>query len=250
MAPDQSLCVQPFPTQSVEPSMDAELRQKIIAAPELLLEDVELMRTLVDAHGRAMGGNIIDMRGIAMQRLEARLDRLEDTHRSVIAAAYDNLAGTQQVHRAILALLEAPKFDAFLTALEGEVAGILRLDAVRLLLETKEPQADPTLKRFATVLGIVPAGFAQDYLGLSRPSGRVVTLRGLPAGSPLPVYGELSAEIRSEACLRLDLGEGRLPGLLLLGARDANVFSAQQGTDLMVFFTQAFERVMRRWLDT
>ena len=229
--------------------MDADLRQKIIASPELLLEDVELMRALVAAHDRAMGDNIIDMRGIAMQRLEARLDRLEDTHRSVIAAAYDNLAGTQQVHRAILALLEAPKFDTFLAALENEVAGILRLDAVRLLLETKDTAGDPTLDRFATVLGIVPAGFAQGYLGQSRPSGRIVTLRGLPGGSPLPVYGALSPEIRSEACLRLDLGEGRLPGLLLMGARDESLFSAQQGTDLMVFFTEVFERVMRRWLD-
>ena len=49
------------------------------------------MRALIAANERAMGGNIVDLRGIAMERLEARLDRLEDTHRSVIAAAYENL---------------------------------------------------------------------------------------------------------------------------------------------------------------
>ena len=53
-----------------------------------------------------MGGNIVDIRGIAMERLEHRLDRLEDTHRSVIAAAYENLAGTNQIHRAILRMMD------------------------------------------------------------------------------------------------------------------------------------------------
>ncbi len=52
-----------------------------------------------------MGHNVVDLRGIAMERLEERLDRLEDTHRSVIAAAYDNLAGTNSIHRAVLRLL-------------------------------------------------------------------------------------------------------------------------------------------------
>ena len=61
------------------------------------------MRALVAANERALGSNVVDLRGIAMERLEARLDRLEDTHRSVIAAAYENLAGTNQIQRNIIA---------------------------------------------------------------------------------------------------------------------------------------------------
>ena len=64
-----------------------ELRDKLLAEPEVILEDRDLMRALIAANERAMGANIVDLRGIAMERLEARLDRLEDTHRSVIAAA-------------------------------------------------------------------------------------------------------------------------------------------------------------------
>ena len=89
-----------------KPAMNDELREKIIAQPEVILEDQDLMRALIAANERAMGGNIVDLRGIAMERLEARLDRLEDTHRSVIAAAYENLAGTNQIHRAILRMLD------------------------------------------------------------------------------------------------------------------------------------------------
>ena len=68
-------------------SIAADLRDRLIAEPEVILEDRDLMRALIAANERAMGANIVDLRGIAMERLEARLDRLEDTHRSVIAAA-------------------------------------------------------------------------------------------------------------------------------------------------------------------
>jgi len=81
--------------------IEPDLRDRIIAEPEVILEDRDLMRALIAANERAMGTNVVDLRGIGMERLEARLERLEDTHRSVIAAAYENLAGTNQVHRAI-----------------------------------------------------------------------------------------------------------------------------------------------------
>ncbi len=83
-------------TQRIEES----IRDSIISRPDIILDDKDLMQALIAANERAMGGNIVDLRGIAMERLEARLDRLEDTHRSVIAAAYENLAGTNQIHRA------------------------------------------------------------------------------------------------------------------------------------------------------
>ena len=93
--------------QSTMSSIPAEtpdtLRQKIIEKPDMVLDDPAVMNALVAANERAMGSNIVDLRGIAMERLEARLDRLEDTHRSVIAAAYENLAGTNQIHRLIIA---------------------------------------------------------------------------------------------------------------------------------------------------
>ena len=72
--------------------IDESLRSALMERPDLLLEDADLMRALVAANERAMGANIVDLRGIAMERLEARLDRLEETHRSVIAAAYENTA--------------------------------------------------------------------------------------------------------------------------------------------------------------
>ena len=132
---------------SGKPEMEEALREHIIAQPDVILEDQDLMRALVSANERAMGENIVDLRGIAMKRLETRLDRLEDTHRSVIAAAYENLAGTNQVHRAVLRMLDPFEFETFLTGLSGEVAHILRVDTIRLVLETVQKESDPVVKK-------------------------------------------------------------------------------------------------------
>ena len=62
------------------------------------------------------------------------------------------------------------------------------------------------------------------------------------------MFGDKADYVRSEACLRLNLGDGRLPGMLVFGAEDPHQFTPQQGTDLLTFFAGVFERVMRRWL--
>ncbi|MGA0924383.1 MAG: DUF484 domain-containing protein, partial [Lutimaribacter sp.] len=71
---------------TTKPKIDEAVRDQILAQPDVVLEDADLMRALVLANDRAMGSNIVDLRGLAMERLEARLTRLEDTHRNVIAA--------------------------------------------------------------------------------------------------------------------------------------------------------------------
>ena len=228
--------------------IDDALREKIITDPDMILDDQDLMQALIAANEKSMGGNIVDLRGIAMERLEARLDRLEDTHRSVIAAAYENLAGTNQIHRAILRMLDPVEFEPFLHNLGGEVAEILRVDSVRLVLESAQSDDEPAIKRLGDVLSVAEPGFVDDYLSGGRNVPiRQVTLRQMQSGTTT-IYGEKSDWIRSEACLKLDFGEGRLPGLLVMGAEDPHQFTPQQGTDLLAFFAGVFERAMRRWL--
>ncbi|WP_425045888.1 DUF484 family protein [Primorskyibacter sp. S87] len=233
---------------SSSPTLAEDLRAAIIAKPDVVLEDSDVMRALVAANEKSMGGNIIDLRGIAMERLEARLDRLEDTHRSVIAAAYDNLAGTNLVHRAILRMLDPTDFETFLEDLGGEVAEILRVDAAALMLESVQNKANPAVQRLDQVLRVVEPGYIDTYVTQNRGGPiRQVTLRQIHGGDQ-QIFGERADWIRSEACIRLDLGEGRLPGLFLMGSEDPHQFTPQQGTDLLTFFAGVFERSMRHWL--
>ncbi|GGE34116.1 tyrosine recombinase XerC [Primorskyibacter flagellatus] len=231
------------------PNIDATLREKILAEPAAILDDRDLMHALIAANDRAIGSNVVDLRGIAMERLEARLDRLEDTHRSVIAAAYENLAGTNQVHRAVLRMLDPMDFEAFLRDLAGEVADTLGVDHMHLVLETVQTGDDPAVNRLGGVLRVVRPGFCNDYADGGRGAPpRQVTLRQVQAGNRT-IYGEAADYVRSEACLRLNFGPGRLPGMLVMGAEDPHQFTPQHGTDLLGFFAGVFERQMRRWLD-
>ncbi|WP_300032037.1 DUF484 family protein [uncultured Roseobacter sp.] len=233
---------------TTKPKIEDALREAILSRPDVILDDKDVMNALVAANEKAMGANIVDMRGIAMERLEARLDRLEDTHRSVIAAAYENLAGTNQVHRAILRMLDPVEFESFVQDLGGEVAEILRVDMVRLVLETDQADTVPGLERLGDVLSLAEPGFIAGYIAQGRGGGtRQVTLRQVQ-GDPGGIYGDKADWIRSEACLKLDFGPGRLPGMLVLAAEDPHMFGPQQGSDLLIFFAGVFERIMRRWL--
>lgn len=230
--------------------IEPDLRKIILSRPERLLDDRDVMKALVAANERAMGSNVVDLRAIAMQRLENTLNRLEDTHRSVIAAAYENLAGTNQIHRAILLLLEATSFETFMAKLSGEVAEILRINDVRLVLETvqEDGTSDPVLRRFGEMMQVGPRGFVGNYLTNGKSAApKPVVLRRITALAAT-VYGSRAADIRSEALMKLDFGDGRLPAMLVFGSEDPHMFKALQGTDLLAFFAGAFERMMRQWL--
>lgn len=228
--------------------IDDDMRARILADPDAVLDDLEVMRALLGANEQTMGGNIVDMRGMAMERLEGRLGRLEETHRAVIAAAYENLAGTNQVHRAVLALLDPTRFEDFVTVLAGEVRDILRVDTVRLVLESNRPDGEPALARLGGVLHVAAPGEVAAYMANGRAATRrhVILRQDIPDGAA--IHGPRDRAIRSEAIMRLDLGAGRLPGMLVMGSEDAAQFRPGQGTDLLGFFAAVFERAMRRWL--
>lgn len=230
------------------PKIEDAVRAAIISRPDAILDDSDVMKALIAENERSMGPNIVDLRGIAMDRMETRLDRLENTHRSVIAAAYENVAGTQQIHRAILRLLEPTSFETVLEDLGGEIADILRVDVAKLVLEAEKCTAEREIIPLTHGLTVADPGFVASYLAQNRDGApRQITLRQIQRGSGL-VYGVKAEQIRSEACLMLDLGPNRLPGMLVLGAVDETVFGPHQGTDLLLFFAGAFERVVRRWL--
>ncbi|MBD9526142.1 MULTISPECIES: DUF484 family protein [Paracoccus] len=223
-----------------------DLRARLLARPELILSDRDLMRALIGAREADFGDNVVDIRGRAMEALETRLDRLETAHESVISAAYDNQSGMNTIHRAVLSLLEPMDFEAFLENLESSVAPILRVETLRLIMEsgTAAPPRD-----VAGPLGIVPTGTVADLIsgGRRAPRGDDIILRRA-AEQTLPHHGTSRAPIRSEALLPIDLGPGRFPALLLMGSADLSRFNPAHGTDLLRFFGQAFRLVLISWL--
>ncbi len=221
-----------------------QLKFNILNNPEIILEDLDVMRAILHAHDDANGDKVVDLRNVFVERLEDRLDKLEDTHRNVIAAAYDNMSGTSQVQRAVLAALDPRDFPAFLDTVQTEIADILAVDVVRLCIESNTK--DGPLPH-AVITPLEP-GQINAYLTDGRDTpARKITLRSVSKSKAL-VYTAAAGRVKSEALMRLDLGQKRLPALLALGSTEVDRFSPDQGVDLLMFFTTAFERILRRWV--
>ncbi|KGJ02569.1 hypothetical protein IT41_16965 [Paracoccus halophilus] len=236
------------PADAAAAALSEDERARLLARPELILADRDLMRALIGAREAEVGENVIDIRGRAMQALEARLERLEAAHETVISAAYDNQSGMNTVHRAVLSLLEPMDFEGFLENLETAIAPILRVETLRLVMEAG---GDLPAPEATGPLVIVPAGTVGGLISAGRrsPRGDDIVLRRA-ARETLPIHGEARAPIQSEALMPIDLGPGRLPALLVIGSADTGRFNPAQGTDLLRFFGQAFRLVLLSWLRT
>jgi len=218
------------------------IRSLILADPELVLSDDMVMRALLGATAKG-ARNIVDLRDKLVERLEQRLTKLVRANRSVIAAAYENVAGTQQVHRAVLSLLDAADLGEFLRLLTRDVPAMVGVDEARICLETEIDTVRPATQ-LAEGLGqrvlLVPEGTVGEYMmleGATDPGP--VLLR--PSGVEAEIVFGRPTYVRSEALLRLDLGS---TGLLAFGAADPDRFGPDQGTDLLTFFGGVVERLL------
>lgn len=226
---------------SLDPEERDLIRSLIVADPELVLGDDQVMQRLV---GETVGGRkITDLRDRLVARLESRLERLVDTHRTVIAAAYENVEGTRQVHRAVLALVEPPDLSSFLYRLTHEVPDRLGIEEARLCFEGDVGEtalADGDGRVLA-----LPDGTIDAYLMLDgAPRPRSVVLREAGSEAEL-IFGEANP-VQSEALMRLDLGGA--VALFALGSADPRKFDAGHGTDLLAFLAGVVERLLAQRL--
>ena len=221
------------------------IRSLIVADPSLVLDDDDVMRRLVG--DTQSDRKVVDLRDRLVERLENTLEKLAQTHRTVIAAAYENVSGTQQLHRAVLALIEPPDLSSFLQRLTQDVPGMLTVDEARLCLE-----ADVAETTVAEGFGeglegrvlALPEGTVRDYIALDgEPSGPVV-LRAAGEEAEL-VFGDANP-IQSEACLAMDVGGST--GMLVFGSADPRRFDSSHGTDLLEFFAGIVERLLLQHL--
>jgi len=223
------------------------IRSLVMADPELVLGDDMVMRSLLGASAKG-ARNIVDLRDKLVERLEQRLDKLVHANRSVIAAAYENVAGTQQVHRAILALIDAKNLGEFLRRLIRDVPTMVGVEDARLCLEAEVDRICPA-ETLGDGLGgrvlLVPEASVGEYIMLDGDGAeRQVVLR--PCGSEAELLFGRLARARSEALLKLDLAGSA--GLLVFGADDPDRFGPEQGIDLLTFFGRVIERLLARHL--
>ncbi len=233
-------------------SLDAEerelIRSLILADPEIVLSDDMVMRALIGDGARG-ARNIVDLRDRLVERLEGRLKQLVHTNRSVIAAAYENVAGTRQLHRAVLGLVDAAGLPEFLRRLTRDVPTMVGVDEGRLCLEAEVEDIVEAYQLAGDLDGrvlLVPEGTVAQYFALDgEPGAEPVALR--PCGGEAELIFGPATRAQSEALIRLDLGAAA--GLLAFGASDPERFGPDQGTELLTFFGGVVERLLARHLD-
>ena len=231
--------------------MDDKLREEILAKAHEILNDETLLKALIGASDKNLGGKIVDLRSVAMQKMDGELKKLKRSNQQVIATAYENLVGMKQVHQVVLKSLEQNSLDKFIANLDTEACDILRVDCIKLGLEThsslqKTKKYDSNLSE---LLDLYPVNFVDTYISQAENNGSDdVVLRPTPKGCE-QLYGKLSKNLKSEGCIKLEIGNEKIIGTLALASREREKFTAQQGVELLKFMGSVFERRISHWLN-
>ena len=231
--------------------MDDKLREEILANAHEILNDETLLRALIKASDKNLGNKIVDLRSVAMKKMDGELKKLKRSNQQVIATAYENLVGMNQVHQVVLKSLEQNNFDEFITNLNTEVCDILRVDCIRLGLEVHSSlqNAKKYEPKFSELLDLHPVNFVNTYISQGENSSADdVVLRPTPKGCE-QLYGKLSKNLKSEGCIKLKIGNEKIIGILALASKEREKFTAQQGVELLKFIGSVFERRISHWLN-
>ena len=231
--------------------MDDQLREEILAKAHEILNDETLLRALIEASDKNLGSKIVDLRSVAMQKMDGELKKLKRSNQQVIATAYENLVGMKQVHQVVLKSLEQNNFDEFITNLDTEACNILRVDCIKIGLETHSSLQNNEKydSKLSKLLDLYPVNFVDTYIsqGENNKTDDVI-LRPTPKGSE-QLYGKVSKNLKSEGCIKLRIGNKKIIGILALASKEREKFTAQQGVELLKFMGSVFERRISHWLN-
>lgn len=217
------------------------VRSYILENPAIVLDDAEVSARLVELAGERYGANVVSLQTAVMAKMRERLRAVEIEREEMLDAAEANMASMNQVHDAILQMLEAPSFTDFIDIVGSQFGELLVVDSVRLCVETA-PSDERTPSDVGTLCPIEPGSVEAFFHGA--PWG--VSLRSVEGPTKILHTDD---GVTSEALVRLDFGPDTRPGVLLFGARDPDRFHDEQGGELLVFLGGAVSRVMRHWLD-
>lgn len=219
----------------------AEVRAYLIAHPDFLEANSDLIDTLAPPAAHEAEANVLDLQQIMVQRLQRRVAQLKDIQADLIEATSFNALARERVHSAVLRLLDAKSFEElidFIISADG-LAQALDIDAIVLCVESATEVSGIGVRG----VRILENGGVERILGLApyALADHVVASRSL--------YGAIAEEIGSEALIRLDFSQSAPPGLLVIGSRDPDHFHPSQAGDLIEFIARIAERCIRLWLE-
>lgn len=234
---DKSGANKPKTPRAAGSTTGAAVRDFLTRNPDFLARNPDLLRTLTPP-GRDDGDSVVDMQRFMVDRLQAEVVQLHSTQNELIATTRSNLSSQAQIHKAILTLVQATDLEHLIHTATHDFAQILDIDVITLSIE-RAPGADEVAGMGVYVLA---PGTIDQLLG----AGRTIVLRDAADQLDM-IFGPAAALVRSDALVRLDLGDFAPAGLFALGSREAGRFYPGQGTELLGFLARTVESCLLTW---
>jgi len=225
----------PGPSTAAYPT-EAQVLAYLEAHPGFLDRNPEAILHLV-MPGAGADQTVVDMRDFLVRRLQEELRDVRDGTDSLIQTARVNMSIINRTHQAVLAVLLGDERGALGETVARDVPLLLDVDMAVLALEEGD-----ALPARSVPLAVLPAGFVDAITPRSRP----IALRARAKPEPR-LFGDMAAQVASDALARLEPGNGHPPGLLALGSRQPGAFNEDQANDLLSFVARVVEHCVRQW---
>jgi uncharacterized protein YigA (DUF484 family) len=214
---------------SAEGIDEARLRDMLLARSDWLRSDPVL---LAELGLRLDAANIVDFGPVALSRVCAAHERESSERKRLEAMARANFAAQTQTHAAVVDVLRARSLAELANRVDELARLRFGLSVGALALEGGEtPQGWLPLVEGQIDLILEDRGAAR--------LGRLPTAAGL--------FGAHAPIIESVALVRLSLWEPRREAVMAFGSADPDAFTADMGTELVMFLAKVVERTAERW---
>lgn len=220
----------------------AAVRAFLKSHPDFLVDNPDLLEVLTPP-AQHNGGNVTDLGHFMARRLQEQIARLKLEQRELISTGRANQTAQDQVHRAVMVMLDATSFEHLVHIVTRDLADVLDVDVVTLCAEAHNGSATPGRAPTGGVFVLEP-GTIDALVG---PGSRARLGSDLPADPA--IFGPAAGLVRSQALIRLSASRRAPAGLLAIGSRDDDKFDASHGTELLDFLARVLERLFRAWLD-
>ncbi|MFN3828059.1 MAG: DUF484 family protein [Micavibrio sp.] len=185
------------------------------------------------------GKGVADFQHYMVQRLKADRDEILESTREIVENSRANMNSQTRIHRAILMMLEANDFESFINTITLDFPSLMDVDIVSLIVET-DSAVVPQI-HMQGVRAVSPGTI--QLLMKDKPIRLEANINGFEE-----IYGGGAGLVKSQALMKLHLGDDTPAALIAFGCRDPLAFESTQGTELIAFLGCVTERLLQAWL--
>ena len=222
------------------------IKDFLIDNPEFIMDDIDILNSLLSSIPKQTGKNIVDLRGVFSERLEEKYSALEQTHKSVVAAAHANINTVKSINQAVLKILEVKNLSDLLKILDTDIKSIFNLSDIFFCLDNIEPLSESWPDHRCLLL--MNEGECCRYINLQpgQVPAKNVLLRRVKSSEKF--VDKSNRSTLSEAVISLTLSDSKEVCLLVMGSSNPEYFNPNQASDLLSFFARVLERHVNNFL--